>query len=153
MDTCIIGAGIAGLTTAYLLARAGKHVAVLDDGPVAGGMTQATTAHITNMLDDRYFEVEKLHGRECARLAADSHTAAIDRIETIVRQERIDCDFRRLDGYLFLAEGDGARRSSASSTPRGAPGCAPSSWSSARLSRRSTPDRACVFRTWRSSIP
>ena len=71
---------------------------MLDDGPVAGGMTQATTAHITNMLDDRYFEVEKLHGRECARLAADSHTAAIDRIETIVRQERIDCDFtpRRL---------------------------------------------------------
>src|SRR5688572_7308852 len=99
-------AGIAGLTTAYLLARSGKHVAVLDDGPVAGGMTQATTAHITNMLDDRYFEVEKVHGRECARLAADSHTAAIDRIETIVRQERIDCDFTRLDGYLYLAEGD-----------------------------------------------
>jgi glycine/D-amino acid oxidase-like deaminating enzyme/nitrite reductase/ring-hydroxylating ferredoxin subunit len=106
VDACIIGAGIAGLTTAYLLARSGKQVAVLDDGPVAGGMTQATTAHITNMLDDRYFEVEKVHGREGARLAADSHTAAIDRIETIVRQERIDCDFTRLDGYLFLAEGD-----------------------------------------------
>jgi glycine/D-amino acid oxidase-like deaminating enzyme/nitrite reductase/ring-hydroxylating ferredoxin subunit len=106
VDVCVIGAGIAGLTTAYLLARAGKRVAVLDDGPVAGGMTKKTTAHITNMLDDRYFEVEKLHGREGARLAADSHTAAIDRIETIVKQERIDCDFTRLDGYLFLAEGD-----------------------------------------------
>jgi glycine/D-amino acid oxidase-like deaminating enzyme/nitrite reductase/ring-hydroxylating ferredoxin subunit len=106
VDVCVVGAGIAGLTTAYLLARAGKRVAVLDDGPVAGGMTQMTTAHITNMLDDRYFEVEKLHGREGARLAADSHTAAIDRIETIVRQERIECDFTRLDGYLFLAEGD-----------------------------------------------
>jgi glycine/D-amino acid oxidase-like deaminating enzyme len=106
VDVCVVGAGIAGLTTAYLLARAGRRVAVLDDGPVAGGMTMATTAHITNMLDDRYFEVEKLHGREGARLAADSHTAAIDRIETIVRQERIDCDFTRLDGYLFLAEGD-----------------------------------------------
>jgi glycine/D-amino acid oxidase-like deaminating enzyme/nitrite reductase/ring-hydroxylating ferredoxin subunit len=105
-DVCIVGAGIAGLTTAYLLARAGRRVAVLDDGPIASGMTMATTAHITNMLDDRYFEVEKLHGREGARLAADSHTAAIDRIETIVRQERIDCDFTRLDGYLFLAEGD-----------------------------------------------
>jgi glycine/D-amino acid oxidase-like deaminating enzyme len=69
-------------------------------------MTQMTTAHLTNMLDDRYFEVEKLHGREGARLAADSHTAAIDRIETIVRQEGIDCDFQRVDGYLFLAEGD-----------------------------------------------
>ena len=106
VDVCIIGAGISGLTTAYLLARAGRQVAVLDHGPVAGGMTQATTAHISNMLDDRYFEVEKLHGREGARLAADSHTAAIDRIETIVKQEHIDCDFTRLDGYLFLAEGD-----------------------------------------------
>ena len=106
VDVCIIGAGIAGLTTAYLLSRAGKRVAVLDDGPVAGGMTQMTTAHITNQLDDRYFEVEKLHGREGARLAADSHTAAIDRIETIVKQEHIDCDFTRVDGYLFLAEGD-----------------------------------------------
>ena len=106
VDVCVVGAGISGLTTAYLLARAGKRVAVIDDGPIAGGMTQMTTAHLTNQLDDRYFELEKLHGREAARLAADSHTAAIDRIETIVRQERIDCDFTRLDGYLFLAEGD-----------------------------------------------
>jgi glycine/D-amino acid oxidase-like deaminating enzyme/nitrite reductase/ring-hydroxylating ferredoxin subunit len=105
-DVCVVGAGIAGLTTAYLLARSGKRVVVIDDSPIAGGMTQMTTAHITNMLDDRYFEVEKLHGREGARLAADSHTAAIDRIETIVKQEHIDCDFTRLDGYLFLAEGD-----------------------------------------------
>ena len=106
VDVCVVGAGIAGVTTAYLLARAGKQVALLDDGLLASGITQMTTAHLTNMLDDRYFEVEKLHGREGARLAADSHTAAIDRIETIVRQEGIDCDFTRLDGYLFLAEGD-----------------------------------------------
>ena len=105
VDVCIVGAGISGLTTAYVLAKAGRQVAVLDDGPVAGGMTQRTTAHISNMLDDGYVEIEKLHGREGARLAADSHTAATDRIETIVRQERIDCDFARLDGYLFLAEG------------------------------------------------
>lgn len=106
VDVCIVGAGISGLTTAYLLARAGRRVAVLDDGPVGSGMTQMTTAHITNQLDDRYFELEKVRGREAARLAADSHSAAIDRIETIVRQESIDCDFTRLDGYLFVAEGD-----------------------------------------------
>ena len=105
-DVAIIGAGISGLTTAYLLARAGKRVVVIDDGPLAGGMTQMTSAHLTNQLDDRYFELEKIHGLEAARLAADSHTAAIDRIETIVKQEDIDCDFLRVDGYLFLAEGD-----------------------------------------------
>ena len=106
VDACVVGAGIAGLTTAYLLARSGRRVAVLDDGPVGGGMTQMTTGHLVNQFDDRYFELEKLHRREGARLAADSHSAAIERIETIVRQERIECDFTRLDGYLFLAEGD-----------------------------------------------
>jgi glycine/D-amino acid oxidase-like deaminating enzyme/nitrite reductase/ring-hydroxylating ferredoxin subunit len=106
VDAVVVGAGIAGLTTAYLLAREGRAVAVLDDGPVSGGMTQMTSAHLSNMLDDRYFELEKLHGREAARLAAESHTAAIDRIEAIAREEAIDCDFTRLDGYLFLAPGD-----------------------------------------------
>ena len=106
VDAVIVGAGISGLSTGYLLCRAGKSVAVLDDGPIGGGMTQMTSAHLTNMLDDRYFELEKLHGREAARLAAESHTAAIDRIEAIVHEEGIDCEFSRLDGYLFLAEGD-----------------------------------------------
>jgi glycine/D-amino acid oxidase-like deaminating enzyme/nitrite reductase/ring-hydroxylating ferredoxin subunit len=106
VDVCIVGAGIAGLSTAYLLAQAGKLVAVIDDGPLAGGITQVTTAHLVNMHDDRYYEVERLHGQDGARLAAESHTAAIERIETIVAKERIDCDFSRLDGYLFLAEGD-----------------------------------------------
>jgi glycine/D-amino acid oxidase-like deaminating enzyme/nitrite reductase/ring-hydroxylating ferredoxin subunit len=106
VDVCIIGAGIAGLSTAYLLSEAGKSVAVIDDGPLGSGMTQMTTGHLVNMHDDRYFEVEKLHGSEGARLAAESHTAAIEKIDAIVRKENIDCDFARLDGYLFLAEGD-----------------------------------------------
>src|SRR5258706_5299778 len=69
-------------------------------------MTRMTTGHLTNMLDDRYFELEKLHGEEAMRIAADSHTAGIERIDEIVRREGIDCDFSRLDGYLFLADGD-----------------------------------------------
>ena len=106
VDVCVIGGGIAGLSTAYHLCKAGRSVAVIDDGPLASGMTRMTTGHLTNMLDDRYFELEKLHGEEAMRIAADSHTAAIERIDEIVRAEGIDCDFSRLDGYLFLAEGD-----------------------------------------------
>ena len=106
VDVCVIGAGIAGLTTAYLLAKEGKLVAVLDDGAVAGGNTQYSTAHLTAVLDRRYAELERLHGLERTRGAAASHAAAIDRIEGICRFERINCDFTRVDGYLFSSPGD-----------------------------------------------
>ena len=101
-DVCIVGAGIAGLTTAYLLTRAGRSVVVLDDGPTGGGMTARTTAHLTNALDDRFYELERLFGEAGSRLAAASHTAAIDKVEEIVNAEQIACEFERLDGYLFL---------------------------------------------------
>src|SRR4051812_11215278 len=68
-DVCIVGAGIAGMTTALLLAREGRSVVVLDDGPVGGGQTQRTTAHLANAIDDRYYEIERMHGQEGARLA------------------------------------------------------------------------------------
>jgi glycine/D-amino acid oxidase-like deaminating enzyme/nitrite reductase/ring-hydroxylating ferredoxin subunit len=102
-DVCIVGAGISGLTTAYLLTQVGKSVVVLDDGAIGSGMTGVTTAHLSNAIDDRYFEIERLHGERGLRLAAESHTAAIDRIDSIVTRERIQCDFLRVDGYLFLA--------------------------------------------------
>jgi glycine/D-amino acid oxidase-like deaminating enzyme/nitrite reductase/ring-hydroxylating ferredoxin subunit len=107
-DLCIVGAGIAGLSTAYHCARQGLSVVVVDDGPVGGGQTQRTTAHLSNAIDDRYTEIERLHGSRGACLAADSHTAAIDRIEQIVADEGIACDFERLDGYLFTGPGDPA---------------------------------------------
>ena len=73
---------------------------VLDDGRIGGGMTERTTAHLFNAIDDRYYEIERLHGEKGARLAAQSHTAAIDRIEAIVAEEGIDCDFERPSGLL-----------------------------------------------------
>jgi len=108
VDVCIVGAGIAGLTTAYLLAGEGRGVAVLDDGPTAGGETCRTTAHLVTALDDRYYNLERLHGADGARFAAQSHSAAIDRIEQLVHDERIECEFQRLDGYLFVPPEDDA---------------------------------------------
>ena len=105
-DVCIVGAGIAGLSAAYLLAREGRRVLVIDDGPIGGGETSRTTAHLSFALDDGYDELERVHGREGARLAARSHMAAVDRIERIVADEEIDCDFERLDGFLFLGAKD-----------------------------------------------
>jgi glycine/D-amino acid oxidase-like deaminating enzyme/nitrite reductase/ring-hydroxylating ferredoxin subunit len=103
-DVCIVGAGITGLTTAYHLLRQGKKVVVLDDGPVVSGETERTTAHLSSALDDRFTHLEKLFGEEGSRLAAESHMAAINTIEAIVTRENIDCDFTRLDGYLFVPE-------------------------------------------------
>ena len=101
VDVCVVGAGIAGMTAAYLLTKKGRRVMVIDDGPIGGGMTVRTTAHLTNAIDDRYHEVEKMHGEEGGRLACQSHFAAIEAIEAICENEGIECDFRRVDGYLF----------------------------------------------------
>lgn len=105
-EIAVVGAGIAGLSVAYCLAKAGHSVVVLDDGFVGSGETGRTTAHIVNALDDRYFELEKKLGKEEARLAAESHTAAIQFIERIAWEENIACDFQRLPGYLFLHPSD-----------------------------------------------
>lgn len=108
-NVCVVGAGIAGMTTAYLLARAGRAVVLIDDGPIGGGETSRTTAHLTAALDDRYYSIEKMHGEEGARVAAESHMSAIHRIETIASMEDIDCDFQRVEGFLFLG-GESTRK-------------------------------------------
>jgi glycine/D-amino acid oxidase-like deaminating enzyme/nitrite reductase/ring-hydroxylating ferredoxin subunit len=103
VEVCVVGAGIAGLTTAYLLAKQGKQVIVLDEGPVGSGQTGRTSAHLASAIDDRFVEIERMHGEQGAKLAYASHAAAIDRIESIAADERIDCDFARLPGYLWAA--------------------------------------------------
>jgi glycine/D-amino acid oxidase-like deaminating enzyme/nitrite reductase/ring-hydroxylating ferredoxin subunit len=100
-DVCVIGGGIAGLTTALLLARDKCDVVLLERGLIASGETTNTTAHLSNALDDRYADLEDLFGRDGARLAQESHTAAIERIESICLEHGIECDFARVDGYLF----------------------------------------------------
>ena len=105
-EICVVGAGIAGLTTAYLLAQEGKSVVVLESKTIGGGETGRTTAHLSNALDDRYHVLMKMHGEKQARLAAESHTYAIRKIEEIVEKEKIDCDFERLNGYLYMQPRD-----------------------------------------------
>jgi glycine/D-amino acid oxidase-like deaminating enzyme/nitrite reductase/ring-hydroxylating ferredoxin subunit len=110
LDVCVIGAGIAGLSAAYELAAAGRKVTVVADRPIGYGNTGRTTAHLSNVLDDRFEAVRRLHGGERARLAQESHAAAIARIQEIIAAEGIDCVFARLPGFLFLAPGQGRER-------------------------------------------
>jgi glycine/D-amino acid oxidase-like deaminating enzyme/nitrite reductase/ring-hydroxylating ferredoxin subunit len=105
-DVCIVGAGIAGLTTGYLLAQEGKSVIIIDKVSVGKGETVNTSAHLSNEIDATYHEIARLHLEKGARMAAESHTAAISKIESIVTAEGIDCEFARVDGYLFLGPED-----------------------------------------------
>ena len=105
-DTLVIGGGISGLSVAYCLALKGRKVVLIEDGFIGSGETGRTTAHLTCALDDRYFELEKIFDEETARLAADSHKAAIDWIENTISVNNIDCNFKRVDGYLFLDPDD-----------------------------------------------
>ncbi|MFO0801252.1 MAG: FAD-dependent oxidoreductase [Gemmataceae bacterium] len=102
-DVCVIGAGIAGLSVAYSLARSGKRVVVLEARGVGCGMTSVTTAHLASVLDDRYSRLIRVRGEDAARLGVRAHAAAVDAIEENATREGIDCDFKRLDGFLVAA--------------------------------------------------
>lgn len=105
-DVLIVGAGISGITTTYCLMKAGRQVIMIDDGLPCSGETGRTTAHVVNALDDFYHEIERIHGSDNAKIAAESHTSAINFIEQTINDLGIDCDFIRLNGYLFLHPSD-----------------------------------------------
>src|SRR5215212_6148694 len=88
-DVVVIGAGIAGLSSAYEAARCGARVIVIDRAEIAAGMTARTTAHLASELDDFYSELSRVLGEEQARLYHESQVAAIDRVEAICRDEGI----------------------------------------------------------------
>jgi hypothetical protein len=104
-DVVVVGAGIAGLATAYELSRQGSNLVVLDRGPIAQGMTARTTAHLSSVCDDSFEALIKLKGVALAKIFHASHDAAIARIERVQAEEGIACNFRRLDSFLFPAIG------------------------------------------------
>ena len=106
VDACIIGAGIAGLATAYQLVSDGLKVAVLDNGTIGGGETGRSTAHLSCAIDDRFYRIEELHGEEGARIAYESHASGIQWFDRITAREGIDCELQRVDGFLFLPPGE-----------------------------------------------
>ena len=100
-----------------------KSVVVLEKQQIGSGETALTTAHLSSVIDAGYREIEVSHGARGAQLVAQSHTAAVAQIESIVAEENIDCDFERLDGYLFFPDGDSQKSSERSGRQQSVLGC------------------------------
>jgi hypothetical protein len=108
VDVVIVGGGLTGLTTAYLLQKAGKRVALLERNRCAQVDTAYTTAHLTMVTDERLTNLVSRFGRDHAQAVWDAGLAAISQIDEIVRAESIACGFEWVAGYLHLPQGDGA---------------------------------------------
>jgi glycine/D-amino acid oxidase-like deaminating enzyme/nitrite reductase/ring-hydroxylating ferredoxin subunit len=106
VDVVIIGGGITGITTAYLMKRAGLTVALIERERFARIDTGHTTAHLTSVTDLRLHQLIKTFGKEAARAVWDAGGAAIDQIVTSIRAEDIKCDFRWVPGYLHSPFGE-----------------------------------------------
>ena len=99
----MVGAGITGITTAYLLKKTGLNVILIERGRVASMDTGHTTAHLAYVTDVRLHELAENFGNDHAQAAWDAGAAAIDQIENIVVEEQLDCEFQRVPAYLHVS--------------------------------------------------
>lgn len=100
VDVAVIGAGITGITAAYLLKSAGLTVALIERDRCARADTGHTTAHLTHVTDLRLTKLAKHFGRERAQAVWDAGRVAMDQIAANIKAEEITCDFHWVPGYL-----------------------------------------------------
>ncbi len=100
-DVAIVGGGLAGVLAAYMLAKAGKKVAIIESDRVGAGVTSYTTAFLTCVVDTDLTDLISMYGTKKARQVWESHSAGIDLLEKIIKSEKIDCEFARCDNYVY----------------------------------------------------
>lgn len=110
VDVIIVGAGITGITSAYLLVNEGLKVAVIEADEVLNGTTGHTTAKITAQHDLIYAEYIHNIGRSNARLYYEANTEALEFIKQTVDKHTIDCDFSQQDAYIYATTEKYARK-------------------------------------------
>lgn len=100
-DVLVIGAGIAGILTAYMLKQNGREVVVIDAAEIASGNTKNTTAKITSQHDLIYSKLITEFGEEKARQYAKANELAIKKYKEIIEDKRIECDFEEKPAYVY----------------------------------------------------
>ena len=106
VDVAIIGAGIAGITAAYLLKKAGKTVALVEAQQIAASASGHTTAKVTSLHQLIYADLIDKIGEDKARLYGESNQAGVEFVASTVEKEGIDCDFQRNNTYSFAENKD-----------------------------------------------
>ena len=101
VDVCIIGAGITGIMSAYMLKDSGLKICLIEKGEICSGVTENTTAKVTSQHGLIYRYLEDSFGTEFARKYLQSNEEAINMIEDIVQKESIECEFQRTDNYIY----------------------------------------------------
>ena len=100
-DVLVIGAGIAGILTAYMLRENGKEVVLIDKDEVCSGNTKNTTAKITSQHDLIYDKLISEFGLDMAKQYAKANELAIEKYEEIITERKIDCEFERHSAYVY----------------------------------------------------
>ena len=100
-DVLVIGAGIAGILTAYMLKQKGRDVVLIDAAEIASGNTKNTTAKITSQHDLIYSKLITEFGEEKARQYAKANELAIKKYKEIIEDKRIECDFEEKPAYVY----------------------------------------------------
>jgi glycine/D-amino acid oxidase-like deaminating enzyme len=100
-DVVIIGGGITGILSAYLLSKEGKKVVLIEKNSLATGATPLTTACTTQIIDTDLKDLIKIYGADDAEKILSSHGTAINTLEQIIRNENIECEFMRCPNFVF----------------------------------------------------
>jgi glycine/D-amino acid oxidase-like deaminating enzyme/nitrite reductase/ring-hydroxylating ferredoxin subunit len=106
VDVAVVGGGIAGICTAWELARAGRVVAVIEADRIVAGTTGYTTAKVTAQHTMIYAHLRSALSVDTAQLYAESQLDALQHLVDVVGELGIDCDLERMPAYTYVTAAD-----------------------------------------------
>lgn len=100
-DVAIVGGGMAGLLTGFMLKERGINAVIFEADRISSGQTKNTTAKITAQHGLIYNKLVKSFGFDKAQKYFIANNSAIDSYEKIIKEKNIDCDFKRLPACIY----------------------------------------------------